>query len=251
MTATTISQSLALLQFLEYTAYGDYAQHQQLMKDVESSIHERIVEGAFDSDKFLYASLLVWRLRSSRLCLCGKAIPDEKGSTSLSVPSTGRRCDDCHISVALAQKFMSVAQRKYSSIRVSAVLTCLQQAYQRLQLPTADQHSTSKLRDFTAKFQPNLAANIYDPWYYMGNSHSSYIRNSWIGRYLLASQIYERDGLCAFIDIEEGSVLTKESHLSDATQIFRSLIGYHSDEHRRSLWHLTTVWYQKDVVPGH
>ncbi|MCJ1386872.1 hypothetical protein MMC17_010000 [Xylographa soralifera] len=131
---------------------------------------------------------------------------------------TGPRCRECTEAHHAAVSLYESSSLHWRTKRFSASLRCLRQVLVRSDLPTP----------------PHLAA------------HTLPSEPSWIEKYLVANSIFQVVTLGRQVEylsyIGEG-----EEDLGKAVLYFRQLGELDSDEHRRSLWHLTTYWWHKGL----
>jgi hypothetical protein len=123
---------------------------------------------------------------------------------------TRRTCYKCLEARRSAVSLYESGGLHWRNKRFSASLRCLHQALLRSDLPT-----------------PHLDTLPSEP--------------SWIEKYLVANSVFEEGALRAVEYLSYSG--EGEQCLANAVLYFRHLGELHSNEYRRSLWHLTTYWW--------
>lgn len=118
---TTASQSLALLQFLEYSSVGSYLEQFMFGQEVLDSVKKSCDEYMLDPDDFLRVSMSVWQLVRALKCECRK---------------TRRTCYKFLEARRSAVSLYESGGLHWRNKRFSASLRCLRQALLHSDLPT-------------------------------------------------------------------------------------------------------------------
>jgi nucleoside phosphorylase len=211
---TAACQSLALLQFLEFTSCGDYSEHIDFGRRVMASVQRALGQQVSDSDGFLLVSLNLWQIIRARSCDCQK--------------SRRRHCPECSMAYRTAREIT----RDDSDTGGVAILgiDLSRRTVRRTCRVLASIQCLKRLTDGESLHSTAIQVGM-----------------SWIERYLVAVATFE---LCCLQNNWLSNDPEKyKRHLTEAVETFKQLGGSVPDEYRRSLWHLSTYWWNLGAWP--
>jgi hypothetical protein len=223
MYEVTASQSLALLQFLQYNPYGtSIDDHHTFTLEIINAVERSFQKGQNSlgrqpaSDGFIAASIHVWRLVASVSCSTfSKAYVVGMSDYCRSCPEAHNQAQEHFLVATSPLNIFRPIVRPRKSCRYRAVLLSLGRLLAESPIVLGKREAIN--------IRPLLSA-LKD--------------KGWIEQYTCSvTRYYE-------LVLEKSLEEKDELDLATAVKSFDKIIGNTSEEYRRSVWHLTTLWYQ-------